>query len=117
MGLGELEKEDFKEEEKALNAIGIDVSPKVDKEIDEYFYDKGLAGKVKCKKLVEEAVKGVLSVSTEGFIDGELQHNMPCPVCLNTQAKYINDGKDHYFAPCESCASKGFVLKKAWWSL
>ena len=119
MGLRDVDSQNSEEEIeiKKLETIGISIKDRNDSDINGYFYDKGLSGKRSTSKIIDEAKKGVLSIVTEGFIDGELQHNMPCPVCLNEQAKYINNRKEHFFAPCGKCSAKGYVLKRHWWGL
>lgn len=64
----------------------------------------------------EEDLK-LLSVTTKGFENGVLQHNMPCAICLENPALYVNDGREHYFAPCENCAAKGYCIKRKWWGI
>ncbi len=56
----------------------------------------------------------VLEVSTRGFEHGVLQHNMPCPVCLENFASYADIRGKGCFAPCLKCEAEGYVLKKRW---
>lgn len=113
MGLSE---KDFEEETKGLHMMGIPTEPKsVDEQIDEYFYTKKKTDTAKkaitVLKKVEDGKK-ILEISTSGFKDGVLQHNMPCPVCLSEPAVYVSNEDGTYFSPCKTCESEGFELKK-----
>lgn len=99
----------FKEEEKELQRMGIRATSIVTPSL-------GTHGNLKkTLDIADEAYRGIAKIVTEGFDNGMLVHNMPCPVCLKNPAVYVNTGKDTYFAPCPECAKKGFVLKKKRW--
>ena len=118
MGLSEKMKE---EETKGLQMMGIPTEIKpIDKQIDEYFYSRDkkkkrivMAPKIASKiDLTAMVVPRLLAVTTRGFKDGILQHNMPCPVCLEEPALYVSNKNGTYFAPCDGCHAVGFSLKK-----
>ena len=110
------------------NALGLDAEHDTDKMIDEYMAlekrkeSYNALTSVERKGDISKARhdKSLLKIKTFGFKDGVLQHNMPCPVCLENMARYISDDKNGYFAPCRKCESDGYVLKnkkrKGFWS-
>lgn len=104
---------------------GIGVEHDTDRMIDKFFDDNRKDKKaIKLAKIDEISKKGIskeasqdenlLSVKTFGFDDnGVLKHNMPCPVCLKTQAIYVNEDGYSFFSPCKKCQEKGFVLENS----
>ena len=122
MGLSD--KEDIEREIKGLHRMGIPTEIKpVDEQIDEYFYsrDKKKAKKILLKKdepldslsrVSKSRVPDVLKITTRGFKDGVLQHNMPCPVCVTSQASYTTDSDNGFFGPCIDCQIKGYSLSR-----
>lgn len=120
MGLIDKDSDIFKEEESGLKNMGIPTSIKpIDEQIDSYFAQKQ---KKKTKTVLpsndsvgcscEIDAPRLLKVDTFGFKNGVLNHNMPCPVCLNEQAQYISNEDGNYFAPCEACEAIGYRLEK-----
>ena len=117
MGLSE---KNFEEEEKGLYMMGIPTAIKpVDDQIDEYFYKKDrelkktkLSPPKRTMKSKLPDSKDILQPKTWGFVDGILQHNMPCPVCMKEKARYISGADGNYFSPCSSCEGKGYILHK-----
>ena len=84
---------------------------------------RGLSfGTVKKNKKTSESeilasISGLAKIYTEGFDeDGELEHNMPCPICIKNKAKYEQIGQRFVFGPCLDCGSNGYYISKKWWS-
>lgn len=102
-------------EEKSL---GLDSVYDTDKMIDKYFHEKNKEKKPKkitppskTQHIGGKISTKILKVSTFGFKNGELQHNMPCPVCLENRAVFTSDGNTNFFAPCMSCQNDGYITK------
>ena len=110
-------KEEYTIEEKAL---GLDAIHNTDVMIDDFLSKKKRPGKqnslsnvkkVQTRSVVDRNEKRILKVSTFGFKNGELQHNMPCPVCLENKAVFTSDGFRNFFSPCRKCEEDGYVTK------
>ena len=119
MGLKQAE---YTAEEKAL---GLDSVHDTDKMIDEYFSKKSDKKKIVLSSDTEqkdEDVPALLKISTFGFKNGELVHNMPCPICLEKRARFVSGDFRNYFAPCRDCADEGYLIvnraseRKGWFS-
>ncbi len=117
--MGLAKDKDFDEEKKGLHMMGVPTEHKpIDEQIDSYFNEKEKEKIVKIlhsrkpKRNIAQVDTGLLKIKTWGFKNGELQHNMPCPVCLEESAKYISNDDGTYFAPCEACEARGFTLEK-----
>ncbi len=121
MGLKDQKKQETKSkftEEHSLGLVGIP-DHDTDKMIDEYFAKERrkktstlVRPKESFKPDKEITNRGVLKVKTFGFKNGVLQHNMPCPVCLENPAVFTSDDGINFFGPCEECQEKGFFIKK-----
>jgi len=122
MGLSDKDIGRIEEEEKELERMGIPTKIKsLDEQIAGYFEDRDTSKKVKARKNIGLGVTvgsdiskkpRLLKITTFGFEDGVLKHNMPCPVCLEEPAVYVSNEDGSYFAPCSSCEAEGFVLEK-----
>ncbi len=115
MGLSD--KDTIEEEEKQLRLMGIPTEVKpIDEQVSDFFKNKETELKKRTRIVIPKnrsSKKGeLLEVKTWGFKDGILQHNMPCPVCMKNPASYETNEDGGYFAPCASCRSIGYVLKK-----
>lgn len=122
-GLSEKELKKFEDEEKELGRMGIPTKVKsVDEQVKTYYNNQeGSKKKLTIKRpgglgVNVGSVSGkkprLLKVTTFGFENGELKHNMPCPVCLSEPARYVSNDDGNYFAPCELCEAAGFTLEK-----
>jgi hypothetical protein len=109
---------------KELEKMGVPVNHDLDKEIDSYFSSKEKSKKNTIlyeEKYYDERIR-LCEIKAYGFKNGELQHNMPCPVCLKNPAVYVHTHSYSYFGPCSECSSKGFKMsvpdekkeKKGW---
>jgi len=122
MGLSDRDKNIFDKEDDELIRMGIPITTKsLSDQASGYLNKVKPNNKTKTKKNTGLGVTiggddskkpRLLKVSTFGFKDGALKHNMPCPVCLNEPAVYISNEHGNYFAPCRSCEELGFVLEK-----
>ena len=122
MGLSNVDEDDklFSEEAKTLANMGVSVGKK-HLTYEEHYGTSNIKrkanNKIAIKHINIEDDLEVLKITTDGFINGELQHNMPCPVCITNRARYVNTGKDHYFSPCDKCESEGYIIKRKRWGL
>jgi uncharacterized protein YukJ len=107
-----MSKENSLSELEELNRMGIPVSHDLEREIKAYF-SKAIQAKKNSlgekEKNTDPSTK-LIEVKVFGFKDGNLQHNMPCPVCMSKPATYINDNDYSYFGPCTKCYTKGFRM-------
>lgn len=105
---------------KGLEAASLGLVPGYDgeKEFSNKQKDKNASSETPVTKrdslFSREKKINILKISTGGFKDGILQHNMPCPVCLENLATYENVGGRGCFAPCMKCSAEGYVIKKKW---
>jgi len=107
-----MSKKDGLSELEELNRMGIPASHDLDREIKAYF---SKANQAKKSSLGEEEksmapFNKLMKIEAFGFKDGNLQHNMPCPVCMSEPATYINDNDYSFFGPCTKCYTKGFRM-------
>ena len=89
-------------------SLGLHATHDTDEMVTKYFESKPIhRPRYNLDKLDEWHV---LDVSTYGFKNGILQHNMPCPICLVEFALYTANDDGGYFGPCKKCKLKGYAI-------